>query len=1086
MHFDVLSKDLSINAHFLVEASAGTGKTFTIEHLFIRRLLERDAEGAFVDPSKIAVLTFTKAVARELSLRIARALDKTIQLLQQQSGPMPEYIAQVVESGMQQEALKRVKLCRITLEQAFIGTIHSFCMQVINDWHSDSFIDSYRQISDAELEGMVNDFFREEFGSAPLCDPFDKVALEKTIRHYKNDFAAFRVDCIKTLWEPIREPIQSVLDIPQLFSILHRKILDRPLDRPLDEPLEALPPYQELVACYTGCCTKNGEIKEELYKALSAFSAYIQEPENLETKIALINKPLYASDWFSKPKVKKEISAPVLHCVAFLHSIEPTLRALAEPKMMMERIRKQLLKYVTMRMERECLFSFKALLNTMDMALKQESFKKYLQDRFSCLIVDEFQDTDPVQWDIIKTLFLERDKTSLYLVGDPKQAIYAFRSADVYSYMEAKNTLLSSPYVLTKNFRSSPRLLAGLNMLFTGAHADKLFYLPKLDQSIVAPQLSSGSTVQDLSSDEPAIVLFEAFGSIGKKRHWPTPEVEELLFSFIASEIKKHPLPDSSTQVILVKDRYQLERIENYLKVRGISVNCTAKKPIAHTIAHTMLKKLFEWVAAPRSKKALVAFLVQPPLSYSQSEVERFFVEQDEALGYWAEHVSWIVALKKLYEERGVFHFFEAFLHTPWVKNGVSIKQLLLSFQGGLQVLRDLETLFSYISLETNLAAILDKLAVVEDVALYSMQDIHKSGVRLMTLHAAKGLEFDVVFALGLASRHLTDSDTIEEVNSEKSRLFYVAATRAKQKLYIPFATALDTQKINPKAIAPSELFSSALKSAFQNASQGASQGASQVEFPLKEFCDKAEGIIKHIEVKNIVALPEVKESICYKERPRSNNALSTQMLRVTSFSSAYSDLNLFEKAKIVPELPLGAHVGTVLHALLQKICLLSAAAGALLDQARCEAFIQQTLFHTFLDAHCAEIQTKLWQAFHVPLVAASTSFTLQEILWDSVLCEAEFLVQNCDDSLQRGVVDLVFEYKGLWYLLDWKSNWIEQGYCLDSVRQTVHDCGYDMQASLYSRAFEKTGRRFGGFFFIFIRCPASGVLFLSPEEVFK
>src|SRR5207249_4554311 len=108
------------------------------------------------------------------------------------------------------------------------------------------------------------------------------------------------------------------------------------------------------------------------------------------------------------------------------------------PDALMQRYARRCRDFVRQQMGQRRLFSYDELLYQMDKALDQESFRKFIAKRFSCVIVDEFQDTDPLQWKIISKAVLEQQKTTVYLVGDPKQAIYSFRNADVYSYMQAK------------------------------------------------------------------------------------------------------------------------------------------------------------------------------------------------------------------------------------------------------------------------------------------------------------------------------------------------------------------------------------------------------------------------------------------------------------------------------------------------------------------------------------------------------------------------------------------------------------------------------------------------------------------------
>jgi exodeoxyribonuclease V beta subunit len=117
--------------------------------------------------------------------------------------------------------------------------------------------------------------------------------------------------------------------------------------------------------------------------------------------------------------------------------------------------------------------------------LSENSFVEAIRKKYQAVIVDEFQDTDPVQWNIFETLFFADSSKSVYLVGDPKQSIYAFRSADIYTFLEAAkgfDTLQKA--ALTTNYRSMQGLLDGLNRLLC---AKPWMDLPKLGQQLDVP-----------------------------------------------------------------------------------------------------------------------------------------------------------------------------------------------------------------------------------------------------------------------------------------------------------------------------------------------------------------------------------------------------------------------------------------------------------------------------------------------------------------------------------------------------------------------------------------------------------------------
>lgn len=1037
MSFDVLSRQVSLNTHFLVEASAGTGKTFTIEHLFVRRLLELDATGEYVEPSQIAVLTFTRAVARELVERIGRCIDSAIVELQGLKPLIADYLKVFIEQHNEMQAIARLKACKSMLETACIGTIHSFCHRMLADWQASVSQETFREITQLELERLVDDYFRMQLEDEPIAI----TSLSKVLAFFKNDFQELRQALINKLWEENKSQVVCFEELKTLCSGL--KI-----------------PLDQLVGSFTGCCTRSGEVKQELAVAINALKEFCQDPDNIETRKNLILYPLYATEWFSKPKAKAKADLITNDTIVALHAMEPIVRALSDPSELVAGLRKKVRTYVLHKMDEKGLFSYKALLYKMVACLQDDAFSTYLQNRFSCLIVDEFQDTDPVQWGIIKELFLKRQSSSLYLVGDPKQAIYAFRNADVYSYMAAKKTLGTSPYVLSKNFRSSVRLIQGLNLLFSGPHSEKFFYLPKINQSIQPPPITAGASIEELDEGMGAITFFQAGGKIERKRSWPTPEVENQLFSYIALEIAR--LNDPGNTCVLVKDRYQLARIKDYLDGCGIEVATSSRHSVVGSKAYVLLKKLIECCQNPRDKRALISFLIESPLQYGEKEIAKFLEESNEALMIWATSVQHIVSLRAIFEEKGFACFFKAFLETVW--DGThTIEELILLREEGVQVLRDLELLFDHLVAEKNLDRLHRALLSCSDDSLFTRFDHDKKGVRLLTMHAAKGLEFDIVFALGLASRHMSDEADIEEVQAEKSRLFYVAATRAKRKLYIPIARVEDKETINPKSISPCELF-------LQSLSGG-----------IEELCRISDGALALVHVEQTSAILSEKKHFQYAKKQAASFSPIVQRTYFSSFSSLKEHVvhrPIHQETSF--DIPLGVQTGLLVHELLEKICRLASNSGHFPDKEYFDSFLLNELQGTYFES-CKELVVQnLWDAFHVSL----GSFSLCQLDWKKAYCEVEIVSQETKNSWMRGVIDLAFEHEGRVYLLDWKSNWLENGYSNEALRKALYEHQYDLQAKLYSRAFKKIQPNFAGFFFLFIRKPQQGVLFLSEKEL--
>ncbi len=217
----------------------------------------------------------------------------------------------------------------------------------------------------------------------------------------------------------------------------------------------------------------------------------------------------------------------------------------------------------------ELFFGPDELLKRMRVAVERDAFASCVRKKYRAVIIDEFQDTDPLQWEIFKILFLDpiNPLRAFYLVGDPKQSIYRFRKADIYTYFEAKDMLgPSAHYSLGTNHRSSLAMIGVLNALFDR----NWLSLPKLQMTIPCPAVIPRSEASSDFSDEKGAVHF-----IGAR------SFEDCALPFAAMEIERlMPLLKSpSSFAILVKDRYQADAAVQLLRDRLIPVYARAIPP---------------------------------------------------------------------------------------------------------------------------------------------------------------------------------------------------------------------------------------------------------------------------------------------------------------------------------------------------------------------------------------------------------------------------------------------------------------------------------------------------------------------------
>ena len=377
--------------------------------------------------------------------------------------------------------------------------------------------------------------------------------------------------------------------------------------------------------------------------------------------------------------------------------------------------------------------------------------------------------------------------------------------------------------------------------------------------------------------------------------------------------------------------------------------------------------------------------------------------------------------------------------------------------------------------------------------------DIGQDAVQIVTIHSSKGLEYEIVFALGLINRtpttdlYYTHEGKIqfvfdpedprmisyqEELDAEKMRQLYVACTRAKYRLYLPYIKTKELDKIG--VASPMELFV---------------QGFNQ---PVERYIMSSSA--------SYSLLNDISFALSYNDEesvpalvPPEKIQVSAVSLSVTSFSSLAQKhvSNLSE----VPHafdcdlmsshtLPSGSETGTLLHTLLEEIPFsLGCEWVSSYDVAiHIEPYIKDTKYEKW-GLVIAEI---VFNAITTPFIKGAA---LKDLDPDCCKYEAEFLYPYTSDTYMKGFIDLIFEHKGKFYILDWKSNWLGMNFdCYTEfyLEDAMQNHEYHLQASIYVNSLKKYlklmhdqsfSELFGGVYYVFLRgLPKHGVKYIEPS----
>jgi exodeoxyribonuclease V beta subunit len=489
--------DFPLHGSRLIEASAGTGKTWTIAALYLRLVLGHgNADGetnGFLRPllpPEILVMTFTRAATRELSNRVRERLvqaaayfrgeaDADDPYLEALAGSYPDDAARLV-------AAHRLVLAAETMDEAAVFTIDAWCQRMLREhaFDSGSLFDE-ELVSDerALFEDAANDYWRQHVypldGHALkslLAVWPDVEALKGAARELVRRAELLGPDCVDENGNPNdMAPLGTVIaavERAQQASLARLKAGWR-------ERADAMEAWIGAHRAANPKCFNGNKMRaDSLVKWFEALRSWAGDPALVMPDLGDTAwrrlTPAGVADAFSK-----DFSADVPECFEHTGALK---EALDEIEPMAHALLRHAACNIARRMvdlkRRNRQFGFADMLARLKSALEGangEALRRRILEQFPVAMVDEFQDTSPDQYRIFDLLYRVADNDpghGLFLIGDPKQSIYGFRGADIHSYLSARRATEGRHYQLGTNYRSTRALVAAVNRLFAHAEGD--------------------------------------------------------------------------------------------------------------------------------------------------------------------------------------------------------------------------------------------------------------------------------------------------------------------------------------------------------------------------------------------------------------------------------------------------------------------------------------------------------------------------------------------------------------------------------------------------------------------------------------
>ncbi|OOF37485.1 exodeoxyribonuclease V subunit beta [Rodentibacter heidelbergensis] len=829
----------------LIEASAGTGKTYTIGSLYLRLLLQA-GENHFSRPlnvEEILVVTFTEMATEELKQKIRERITDAIQKLsayeetQSDSAFKNDEFLTTLSQHIDDIplAIQRLKLAEQNMDLAAIFTIHGFCRRMLMQYAFHSGVHFNLELMKDQsdlLKQFANEFWREHFYPQPfemanfiaqtLKSPESVLALIKN--DLGKDFEAELEDPhllslpLESLFEKVREQHQIIEQLKQTWQENEVDIKDFIAQELQNKRLNGnkyrsnhLPGYYARVADWVKNKTSHS-LSEDIVKyftqsAVNANAAAGKQPNQ---------SPILEKLDQGVSEFQQTISPDLLRKLILFHYRQG--------------IQQKLLEYKHNHPEK----SFDDLLRLLYEALHNEQgaqLAEMIRFQYPFAMIDEFQDTDALQYGIFSKIYQDNqwNHTGFIMIGDPKQAIYRFRGADIFTYLKAAKQA-DERFNLMKNYRSEQRLVQGVNQLFNFPQSP--FIYDNIGFTSVAARTDHRQFY--LKGElEPAYRFYlteEKEGKIDKTalaqtcalsiQHWLKSAAENQAVFQGEGEKDCQPL-QAANIAVLVRDRNEAALVKNALQQRGItSVFLSDQSSVFDSrVAKELVLVLKACLSV--AERPILNAIATALFGLTAAEIHQIHHNEQD----WQRWADSFAGYQQTWQRQGILPM----LHQLLLEQGIA--ERLLSLSTGERDLTDFlhlaEILQQASALNNSEAALLSWFEKqIQGEGRQEAQirlESERQLVKIVTIHKSKGLEYDLVWLpfLALPSRDPNQSAQInlyysedkeavlwdmenrhldkltEESFAEELRLLYVALTRAKYQMAFVLPTQFD-KKWNP------------------------------------------------------------------------------------------------------------------------------------------------------------------------------------------------------------------------------------------------------------------------------------------------
>ncbi|WP_315968479.1 exodeoxyribonuclease V subunit beta [Buchnera aphidicola] len=1000
------------------------------------------------------------------------------------------------------EAIYILEKAKININNAAIYTIHGFCQDVLQN-NTFNFNKEIIENESFLYLQATQDFWRRFFYNLPK-------KIIKIIREEYNDPNTLLKEIKPILQINASINFKKKIDKKETLISFHEKIIKKInifKKKWLNYNLIILKQIDKL------------NVNKRIYNTFNIFKWQKNITEWAESETKNYKIPICLK-YFSENNIEKNTKNYNLQKHVFFKDINKILKKNFSLKniILFYAIQK-IPEFIKKEKEKQSLLGFNDLLEILLKNIKKEKFlRKIIIKKYPVALIDEFQDTNIQQYQIFNILYKNK-KLALFLVGDPKQSIYSFRGADIFSYLHAKSKI-KDYYYLDTNWRSSKDICQSINYLFS--RNNNPFYFKSITfEPILSSSKNERTKFKIKGINQAAISFFfqkKEGVSISDYRDWIAKQCSNEISYWLTCAKKgeavilhqnKERVLTEKDIVILVKNRTEAEIIQKALQ----KVNITSKysspyESVFKTLDASELLAILKSILDPTNinllKKSILTHIL------NKIAVRKIKENSKTEISYYL--------IKKLYE-----------YNEKWKNIGIfyTIKTMILEYQKNsndfqiyknqkkninfLHIAELLQEKSQYFYEENSLIRWFEKKIseknTLENEYIKNFEE--SQAIRIITIHKSKGLQYPIVWipfmidfnesksyfyheqkTLKIFFDNRKNSETLkksdEERLAEDLRFLYVALTRSVNHCSIGIAYLIKKRKKNKKN---SDIHKSSLGYIIQN---GKCMDYKELLSELKILNKKSYIEVKY-EAINLKRLT-IKDNLYKLSQPQfllREIKLSSQITSFTKLKNENKYLNNIkheyvqsccfkkkDKTLTIHNFPRGNKAGIFIHYILKKIEFNS--------RLTTDWFYEILKKYEFSEKWAPIL--KCWINDFLNLKINKLNITLSSLEKTKYIKELEFFlpiknilysndlnktIQSLDlissvspkilfnpvTGILKGFIDLVFIFNKKYYILDYKSNYLgdnDSSYCFKNIKKEIIQHRYDIQYQIYTLALHQ------------------------------